>query len=82
MKKYIFIVLDLDYDWDIPIDVASKLSLALLKVKEILKNKGLMAGDINIFLGTDSDEHPNRGELNVMIAEEKSKRKGLATEAI
>jgi hypothetical protein len=82
LKKYIFIVLDLDFDWDIPIDVASKLSLALLKVKEILKNKGFMTGDINIFLGTDSDEYPYRGELNVMIAEEKSKRKGLATEAI
>jgi len=42
-----------------------------------------MAGDINIFLEeTDTESWSRSGELNVMIAEEKSRRKGLATESV
>ena len=36
-----------------------------------------MCGDINIFI---NDEHV--GELNIMIAEEKSRKKGIATETL
>jgi len=44
-----------------------------------------MAGDINLFIqreeGAD-DEEGQYGELNVMVAEEASRRKGLATETL
>lgn len=48
-----------------------------------------MAGDINLFLDTEeADEDCDNvtalttGEINVMIVEEQSKRKGLATESL
>lgn len=41
-----------------------------------------MAGDINIFLDEDEVSKARSGELNVMIAEERSRRKGLATESL
>eukprot|EP00483_Globobulimina_turgida_P012404 UN12427 len=40
-----------------------------------------MCGDINIFIIKD-DKHEHIGELNIMIAENKSQRKGLATETL
>ena len=43
-----------------------------------LENK--MAGDINIFIQNDNNQH--FAELNIMIAEEKSRRKGLAFETL
>lgn len=41
-----------------------------------------MVGDVNIFLLDDDDEGENVAEVEVMIAEAKSRRKGLATEAV
>jgi len=38
-----------------------------------------MAGDINLFI---QNEEEQSGELNIMIAEEQSRRKGLATESL
>ena len=38
-----------------------------------------MAGDINLFI---QNEEEQMGELNIMIAEEQSRRKGIATETI
>jgi len=38
-----------------------------------------MAGDINLFIKNEAE---SIGELNIMIAEEKSRRKGIATEAV
>merc|ERR1719203_2160204 len=39
-----------------------------------------MAGDINLFI--QNEEEPQIGELNIMIAEPRSRRKGIATEAL
>ncbi len=39
-----------------------------------------MAGDIDFFLS--NDEGTNVAEINIMIAEEQSRRKGLAKEAL
>jgi len=38
-----------------------------------------MAGDINLFI---QNEEESIGEINIMIAEDKSRRKGIATEAV
>eukprot|EP01088_Endostelium_zonatum_P008721 TRINITY_DN2187_c0_g1_i3.p1 TRINITY_DN2187_c0_g1~~TRINITY_DN2187_c0_g1_i3.p1 ORF type:complete len:184 (-),score=50.37 TRINITY_DN2187_c0_g1_i3:8-559(-) len=48
--------------------------------------KYAMAGDINLFVSQEEDESNSsssiKGELNIMIAEDKSRGKGLAKEAI
>lgn len=45
---------------------------------------GAMAGDVNLFFGRDDDDQPDRSnaEIEVMIAEPRSRRKGLAREAL
>lgn len=39
-----------------------------------------MAGDCNLFWNDHDDE--NTAEIEIMIAEERSRRKGIATEAL
>lgn len=44
-----------------------------------------MAGDVDLFLSEDEDEIGNSvkvGEINIMTAEDRSRRKGLGKEAM
>merc|ERR1719474_794827 len=41
-----------------------------------------MAGDINLFIQNEEEQDLQIGELNIMIAEDKSRRKGIATETL
>jgi len=41
-----------------------------------------MCGDVNLFLHQYYDEEDHRAEIEVMIAEETSRRKGLASESV
>ena len=40
-----------------------------------------MCGDVNIFL-SENDDNETIGEIEIMIAEEKSRKKGIAKESI
>ncbi len=39
-----------------------------------------MAGDVNIFF--NNDENPKEGEIEIMIAEQRSRQKGIAKDAL
>jgi hypothetical protein len=41
-----------------------------------------MAGDVDLFLSEDEDDGVKVGEVNIMTAEERSRRKGLGKEAM
>lgn len=42
---------------------------------------GAMAGDVNLFLGSDHEE-PHTAEISIMLAEARSRRKGVSHEAL
>jgi len=65
-EKHTFIILDK--------------SLTCLQHLQSTTNRGKMAGDVNIFLLPNLGD--NVGELEIMIAEQASRRKGLATRAL
>ena len=41
-----------------------------------------MAGDVNLYLGRYEDDDPTEAEIEIMVAEPASRRKGIALEAL
>eukprot|EP00128_Syssomonas_multiformis_P009653 Colp12_sorted_trinity150504_noHs@8271 len=71
---------DMQQSWH---DDPQKLTFIVLdkdRFKDLVDDIDAMAGDVNIFFNDHDD--PKAGELEIMIAEESSRGKGVAKEAL
>ena len=73
--------LSAEYAWQR--EVSRDPSKHVLIIAECADSAVFLCGDVDVFLRSDSDGSAHwTAELNVMIAEDSARRKGLATEAV